>query len=1660
MPVDRYNQHFPLLLGQEWVPIRDESIQFIPASSVEYGYRFRYDEGAAGLSDRLPQVLLGTGPNAPVLQPFWQRQGFTVNLYREGNERRAGTIRTLTVPTMSITATGNAASSTDAMVEFRYTAEPPPTQGVDFYFDFEPYRAALFNKRILNVSLVYTGSSNDVTVENGITRDIPISYDPQYQTYTNEPLTKIAVVRTFSQTSGVANGELYYLSDTGPRGWGALPGLIFQPIVTTAHPTAILRVEQPPETALSFGNVIRQYDTVNSFNFSGEWSFDVLRKLNQFATDRYAVRCYVQLPNTPGHVVSAAGIPRIRLYTVALRVTYCDENRIASATVNPVQAVSSAANLNAMVYGLMHSPLLTTSWFTDSFGVFDRYTFYKPGAFPLGNYVLTVSYADKGEDGGVRDRFGPVPIVATRELGQNPSFPGVQIDVPFPASDPAIVEGKTLTVKESSILPQLFLGDNAGDSLGVKTHAYSKQIDAPLYETFRATQRVTLGSAALNSISVLGATSATVSGAVQLPASFPNIRFWARRFGDTSVPLRVQADMDPGFFITGTQNIHYATPDTGVLDTTGDMDIRLDLSIYPALDSNILFVSKDDGPGQRSYALGYLGPILGIRRGTISWAWSENGTTTHQHLLDLPFEWDWTPRRGFIKFQWDVDTGGGTSQSTLFQGPTINGPWTIVSSVTGPSSATSVIFNSTAPVRIGPTAAALAGGFGIRGGEAMIYAVQINNGIDPAGTPVTNPDFTGLAPGTTSFVDTLGRPWSAVGGAENQIFDSAAIPTAEITPATFDGLEKLTTDGWAQVDLRFNTPYRVNTERVVNRDWINLVMPSWLRWSADGEHAGSRWEVLGAGAYEISGGIPGSWSTACPIVPSQVGLTTVTALKGISPYYTYGDIRGHLNWYEQYTHVNHDVMGTGFLPAVSTAATGFVDDLRSDLSFILAMDAPEVSGFGVSNAQQVLTSLTDTCGLGPDGIPTHLDYLTMRWDQAPDTARIKDNFDREVVEGWGQVTTPPVTLPWITLGNVNTGMVLRGSNRARAVTPDNAALDITGDIDVRIDICLDSWTPAVGQQLITRRDAANDNSFSMFVSAGATGTIGFQWSADGTNFVSGTSTVPVTPGANNRLSVRATLDVDDGGGNHVTTFYTSTDTDLATATWVQLGAAVTAAGVTSIFNSSQPLEVGNAATSFSTRTIGTVYSAMVMNGINGTVVAYPIFSNQLPGTTSFTDSPGRIWSLVPPAHIAAPLYVSDGIGYINTEIAPGPVHGAYLGSNCGPDFEATVTVQNLAPIMDLGNIAYTQFVENFTTPVNMELRGRYTDENNYYWLRVTFAPIVTGFSPLDSALQQGLVLTLGKQVAGISTVINTRQAAPPTQGFGVGAGVHLRWIISENMLKVKYWDIGAPENPTWFMDYQDPAITTGSGFALVASHASAKALIAYSNLEITAPKFWFGGYEIQRMDTEDTDWQTIMKASNPAVLSFNDYEARAGITSWYRIRQSLVSSFPGPWSDPVSGMVPAPGVLGSNINHLLMFTSNENQNGELNVAYNSIFEGTVEEPFTFPESTFVQMQLMYNKNFYTAFRPLERGGEQFTREVLVQAMAISPAKLANFTSLRDMAWDDVNYICVRDESGNRWLASVEVPSGRVRRYRTIYSAPVEITEVTDTPTPVNPAWLP
>jgi len=200
-------------------------------------------------------------------------------------------------------------------------------------------------------------------------------------------------------------------------------------------------------------------------------------------------------------------------------------------------------------------------------------------------------------------------------------------------------------------------------------------------------------------------------------------------------------------------------------------------------------------------------------------------------------------------------------------------------------------------------------------------------------------------------------------------------------------------------------------------------------------------------------------------------------------------------------------------------------------------------------------------------------------------------------------------------------------------TPDHASLDITGDLDVRADVQPLHWQRELGLPLMEKYvTTGNQRSWSWWIDDDMI--MWLRWSPDGTfaAVVEVGSTEAIVPAGDGRIALRATLDVNNGGGGNTVTFYTAPGGDL-TGTWTQLGDPVVTAGVTSIFASTATLVSGTSLALAIDPVIGRVHALQVRSGIGGSIVANPDFTAQTPGAGSFADSAGRTWSLAGDAEI-------------------------------------------------------------------------------------------------------------------------------------------------------------------------------------------------------------------------------------------------------------------------------------------------------------------------------------------------------------------------------------------------------------------------------------------
>ncbi|GFH36640.1 hypothetical protein [Streptomyces pacificus] len=200
-------------------------------------------------------------------------------------------------------------------------------------------------------------------------------------------------------------------------------------------------------------------------------------------------------------------------------------------------------------------------------------------------------------------------------------------------------------------------------------------------------------------------------------------------------------------------------------------------------------------------------------------------------------------------------------------------------------------------------------------------------------------------------------------------------------------------------------------------------------------------------------------------------------------------------------------------------------------------------------------------------------------------------------------------------------LALTGEQADIATTPDTAALDITGDLDVRIEATGD-WYGRRSQALIGKW-SSTDGQRSWILRT-FDGILIFNWTTGGTDATS-SFIQKALPGGLTRAAFRATLDVDDGAGGHVPSLYWAESLD---GPWALLSTAVLP-GSTSVFSSTTALEL---CPSVPTTTVprlpirGRVHRAEVRSGIGGTAVANPDFRSLAEDTTSFADSAGRTWT--------------------------------------------------------------------------------------------------------------------------------------------------------------------------------------------------------------------------------------------------------------------------------------------------------------------------------------------------------------------------------------------------------------------------------------------------
>lgn len=232
------------------------------------------------------------------------------------------------------------------------------------------------------------------------------------------------------------------------------------------------------------------------------------------------------------------------------------------------------------------------------------------------------------------------------------------------------------------------------------------------------------------------------------------------------------------------------------------------------------------------------------------------------------------------------------------------------------------------------------------------------------------------------------------------------------------------------------------------------------------------------------------------------------------------------------------------------------------------------------------------------------------------------------------------------------------------------------------------------------------------------------------------------------------------------------------------------------------------------------------------------------------------------------------------------------------------------------------------------------------------------------------------------------------------------------------------------------------------------------------PEFaWFDYYEVRRANSivggtpgQITEFYPIGRLYSPLLNEFDDYEYDSGRINIYRVvavnTNGITGRFEGA-GEAITG--PQPTTVNDNGGACNSLTFTSNANPDLNRAYPTSWPSSpAVKEFAFLEAEERTLQRLHRRNYSVAFRPAERGGVQFTRTLLTNSATVPVNVTAKgFVPIRDTAWADVPYLCVRDQHENRWFANVNIPGGTVQNNEKLQLVEAVITEVTDVPYPVE-----
>ena len=242
-------------------------------------------------------------------------------------------------------------------------------------------------------------------------------------------------------------------------------------------------------------------------------------------------------------------------------------------------------------------------------------------------------------------------------------------------------------------------------------------------------------------------------------------------------------------------------------------------------------------------------------------------------------------------------------------------------------------------------------------------------------------------------------------------------------------------------------------------------------------------------------------------------------------------------------------------------------------------------------------------------------------------------------------------------------------------TPLTYTLAVTSDIDIRIDLDLESWHAFQSLAGMGLDSNASEHGWGFYLDDD--GKLNIDWVDSNAVIWHAESTIAVTDVT--RQSLKVTIDMNDGAGNNVVTFYTATTFGGA---YTQLGDAVTQVGTANIFYAGGNLSIGQSGRRSPRGIHGKVYNFELYDGIGGTKVADLDFTTIDNGARTYTDSSGNLWIGVNTAIVSNRRYRFHG------EIAEWPLAWDPTGNWVTASITAAGVQKRLERASATGSVMY------------------------------------------------------------------------------------------------------------------------------------------------------------------------------------------------------------------------------------------------------------------------------------------------------------------------------------------------------------------------------------